>query len=300
MKALHGTWEFSPSWREVTLIIDKLWPLLGEGEPEEAHRALGGWDCKFLERLRYHDLLPLIFREVARRGLEKELPQAVVAELRSAYLLAFQVAARQEEEIHQVLRALARAGLEAIILKGADVRHRLYTDPAVRPMADLDLLIPRPGLRETTEILVHLGYLPLPEPRPGFTERFENELTFRPVPGKCLTVDLHFEELRSLGPVYRLPYPSLAARAQTLDLGGLEAKVLAPEHALIHHSLHTFADFSIFGPFPMPLIDLFLALSRLPLDWGFFLEETSPVPVPGAGLPHIAHNGFTAEGGNPV
>jgi hypothetical protein len=140
-------------------------------------------------------------------------------------------------------------------------------------MADLDLLIPRSKLREAGKILVQLNYLPLPEPRPGFAERFENEITFRPVPGKCLTVDLHFDELRSLGPVCRLPYARLAAKAQTLNLAGLEAKVLAPAHALIHLSLHSFKDFTVYGPFAIPLIDLFLALSRLPVDWGFFLEE---------------------------
>jgi hypothetical protein len=203
----------------------------------------------------------------------KELPRGILAELREAYLLAFQEAARQEAEIPPVLRALGKGGIEALILKGADVRHRLYDDPAVRPMTDLDLLIPRSKLREAEKILVQLNYLPLPEPRPGFVERFENEITFLPAPGKCLTVDLHFDELWSLGPVYRLPYARLAAKAQTLNLGGLEVKVLAPAHALIHLSLHSFNDFTIYGPVAIPLIDLFLALSRLPVDWGFFLEE---------------------------
>ena len=38
---------------------------------------------------------------------------------------------------------------------------------------------------------------------------------------------------------------------------------------------HTFQDFTIFGPFAIPLIDLFLALALLPVDWGFFLEESA-------------------------
>jgi hypothetical protein len=273
--ALHGTWEFSRAWREMAPIVANLLPLLRESTAEEVYRALREMDFSSLERLRGHLLLPLIYREVARRGLKKELPQAVVTELREAYLQAFQQSARQEAEIHRVLRALGRSGIEAIILKGAEVRHRLYADPAVRPMADMDLLICGSGRLEAEAILVQLGYMPLPEPRPGFTERFENELTFRPIPGKVLTVDLHFGELRALGPVYRLPYAPLAAKAQTLELDGLEAKVLAPEHALIHLSIHAFQDFSIFGPSAMQLIDLFLALSRLPVDWSFFLEESA-------------------------
>ena len=275
MQDLHATWESSRAWRDMALIMSSVLPWLGEGGAPAAHCAPGRLDFGSLDELRGHHLLPLIFRELARRGLEKELPPAVFAELRTAYLLAFQQAARQEAEIPPVLRALGRAGLEAIILKGAEVRHRLYSDPAVRPMADLDLLISRARLREAEEILVQMGYLPLPEPRPGFVERFENELTFCPTPGKCLRVDLHFGELRALGPFYRLPHARLAAWAQTLDLAGLEAKVLAPEHLLIHLSLHTFQDFTVFGPFAIPLIDLSLALTRLPMDWDFFLAESA-------------------------
>jgi len=211
MKGLHATWESSRAWRDMALVISNVLPWLGEGGAQAPHRAPGSLDFGSLDRLRGHHLLPLIFREVARRGLEKELPPTVFAELRRAYLLAFQTAARQEAEIPLVLRALGRAGLEAIILKGAEVRHRLYSDPAVSPMADLDLLISRARLREAEEILVQMGYLPLPEPRPGFVERFENEITLCPRPGKCLRADLHFGELRALGPVCRLPHSRLAA-----------------------------------------------------------------------------------------
>jgi hypothetical protein len=275
MKDLQANWESSRAWRDMALMIANLFPLLRGGGGEALHLALGGVNFSSLERLRSQHLLPLIFREAAGRGLEWELPPAVFVELRQAYFLPLQKAAGQEAEILQVLKVLNTRGLEAIVLKGADLRHRLYADPAVRPMADLDLLIDRTRLRDAKATLVHLGYLPLPEPRPGFAELFENEITFRPAPGKCLKIDLHFEELRALGPLYRLPYPSLAAHAQTLDLSGLGVKVLAPEHALIHLSIHAFQDFSIYGPFAMPLVDLFLVLARFPLNWDFFLEEAA-------------------------
>jgi hypothetical protein len=275
MKALQGTWVSSRAWREMVPIVANLLPVLGDCSAAEVRCALSGLDFNSLARLRSLLLLPLIYREVAQCGLKEELPQTVVKELREAYLLDFQRAALQGAEISEVLKALGRSGIEAIILKGADFRHRLYADPAVRPMSDLDLLIPRSGLRQAQAILVQLGYLPLPEPRPGFTECFENELTFRPIPGKGLTVDLHFEELRAFGALYRLPYPRLLARAQTLELYSLEAKVLAPEHTLIYLSLHDIQDFCISGPMAIPLIDFFLALLRLPVDWGFFLEETA-------------------------
>ena len=58
--------------------------------------------------------------------------------LRNDYVLALQAALQEEEEIKELLRALTKAGITPILLKGADLRLRVYGDPAVRPMADLE------------------------------------------------------------------------------------------------------------------------------------------------------------------
>ena len=46
-----------------------------------------------------------------------------------------------EDEIRQVFMALGRAGVKVILLKGGDFRLRLYKDPALRPMLDMDLIM---------------------------------------------------------------------------------------------------------------------------------------------------------------
>ena len=49
-----------------------------------------------------------------------------------------------EERRDRALSALADAGQSAIVLKGADWAFRVYPDPGMRPMVDIDLLAP-PG-----------------------------------------------------------------------------------------------------------------------------------------------------------
>jgi hypothetical protein len=97
-------------------------------------------------------------------------------------------------------------------------------------------------------------------------------MTFAPPPGGRLIVDLHWE-IRAVACYYRLPFDFLQSQSIFWDHKNLPVKVLTPEHALIHLSLHTFGD-SI-GAFPeaLPLLDLALVLTRLPLDWSRFLQE---------------------------
>jgi len=222
---------------------------------------------------RDHLLTPWLFREVARHGWERHLDSALWGELRADYTLALQAAMQQEKEALGVIQNLIEAGVEIILIKGADLRHRLYGDPAVRPMADIDLLVP-PGQLNPAEIaLARLGYALSPNchnPRPGFRERFRKELHFTPPSGLSLVVDVHWQ-IENVDDFYRLPYEGIRSRAVPQKFHGITVKVPSPEHTLILLLLHALDEFHSV----MQIIDLTLASSLLPIDWSFFLEEVA-------------------------
>jgi hypothetical protein len=224
-----------------------------------------------LAQLRRQRLTPYLYSLLMAAGRENSVSPAVLNCLEADYAWALKQNLDQQQETRKILKALNGAGIEAILLKGADLRLRLYPEAAARPMNDLDLLIGQKQYPEARRVLEHLGYRLSPfcaEPRPGFRERFENELFFNPPPGKSLGLDLHWE-IRSGAGYYRLPTQDLQARAQGLVWAGLPVKVLAPEHALMHLCLHLLED-----PYGLiPVLDLALLLRSLPVDWPFFLEE---------------------------
>jgi hypothetical protein len=59
-----------------------------------------------------------------------------------------------------ILAAFATAGLPVIPLKGIALVEACYADGGVRPMADIDLLLPPEKLAPATEIMARLGYEP--------------------------------------------------------------------------------------------------------------------------------------------
>jgi hypothetical protein len=224
-----------------------------------------------LSALRRHCLTPWLYRELMARGLKDGVAPSLLQKLQHDYALSLRQAHRQEGEAAQVLKALAAAGVALILLKGADLRRRLYGDAAARPMVDLDLLVAPPQVRTAQEVLGSRGYTLQPhclEPRPGFRRLFRNELHYNPPPGSTLMVDLHWE-LRGGRHFYRLPYATLAARALSWDYQGLPLRVLAPEHLVLHLSLHTLSEFKE----GLQVLDLALALTRLPLDWRQLLQD---------------------------
>jgi hypothetical protein len=66
--------------------------------------------------------------------------------------------ARALEELAQVLRALEVAGVLAIPMKGPTLAEQAYPEPALRPYADLDLLIEQADIAPTMRTLADLGY----------------------------------------------------------------------------------------------------------------------------------------------
>jgi hypothetical protein len=226
-----------------------------------------------LTKLRLHRLTPYLYTLITALGCENSVSPPILQWLEDDYALALQQTLRQQREVREILQALHRHGIQVILLKGADLRLRLYDDPAARPMADLDLLISKNQCAPARQVLESLGFSLSPfcaDPRPGFRQRFDHELFFMPPPGKKLGLDLHWEIWSEAG-YYRLPCPDLHRRAEPLLYDGLPVKVLAPEHALIHLCLHLLEH-----PYALiQVLDLALLIRRLPIKWPFFLAEAS-------------------------
>ena len=229
----------------------------------------------FLDTLIFHRLTALLYQTLTQFSREEvgDVPHLEV--LRRDYLGGMRLYRTQESETRRFVKVLADAGVEVILLKGADIRHRLYDDPVCRPMNDLDVLISPADLEVARTALEKQGYTLMPRDldlRPGFSARFGWVASFKPPAGGSLFADVHWG-IQEAGTFYRLPFGPLRARATTRDLDGVPALVLAPEHVIMHLCLHTFDELEN-APL-LKLSDLERALQRFPLDWDLFLDDAA-------------------------
>src|SRR5208337_508039 len=139
---------------------------------------------KLLGELREGRLTPLIYMQLLQRNQHQKLPPAFLRELSQDYASALKTAARQEQAAGQVIKSFHQAGIDFLLLKGADLRIRLYGDASLRPMSDLDLLISPRDISRVRSLLENLGFsLESTDKRPGFCLAFGKELHFLPPSG---------------------------------------------------------------------------------------------------------------------
>ncbi len=228
-------------WKAVwTLATGQSWPPAGPDGVEQ-----------FYEYANREMLLPLLM--VADR-----LPDAIAA-ARPRY--------RAIEAIYRKRYALSRAAIPEIqraigpnaflFLKGGDYRHRLYDRPELRPMTDLDLLVPRMDFALALARFAAAGY---PQKRGRHGAPFSPDHHEASV----MVGEVHVELHRSLAqrPRAAIDYDALWRRRERFEADGFAAWRLSHSDAILLQAYELAKD-----EFSSPLIryvDFFLLVQRQP------------------------------------
>jgi hypothetical protein len=119
----------------------------------------------------------------------------LTADLRQAFHLGYYRAVAESGLLHgelqRVLAALAPL-TTVVVLKGAALGPTIYPAAALRPLSDIDLLVPERDLAAATAALQALGYSKMPELTPGINRLVEYHTRLQGGPGGAVTVELHW------------------------------------------------------------------------------------------------------------
>jgi hypothetical protein len=173
----------------------------------------------------------------------------------------------------KTLNALVESDISVLALKGVVMAYTAYPDLSLRPMSDLDLLVP-PGEREKAlGILQLLGYQ-YPESvlathrdhhcsRLGPNQEFAPPLRLR---GSTVLLEVH-SQLECSEPLFPMSVREFWSRSILVDLKGLKVRTLCPEDFLFHLCLHQ-SRWHRFEKGLLPLVDLKMLLESRP-DWNW-------------------------------
>jgi hypothetical protein len=176
------------------------------------------------------------------------------------------------QELGKALQALQGNGIPALALKGIVLAYTAYPDLSLRPMSDVDLLVP-PGKREEAVLILRtLGYeYPEgvlarhrdPNRRLAQIKEFAPPLRLRASP---MLLEVH-GHLECSEPMFPMPLEEFWSRSILVDLKGLTVRTLCPEDFLFHLCLHQ-SCWHRFNKGLLPLVDLKLLLDSHP-DWNW-------------------------------
>jgi hypothetical protein len=182
-----------------------------------------------------HYLTPLLYWRLKENGSQACVPADVWERLRGAHFASAVRNMSLYGKLRKVLQRLRSSGMKVIVLKGAYLAEAVYGDDALRPMTDIDLLVPRAELARTQAILLDMG---VGQQQSENTEsRRRQILHLAQVTIRDLLVELHWTITLPIGPV-KVDSTGLWDRARPVMIAGVEVLALSPEDLLLHLCLH--------------------------------------------------------------
>lgn len=112
-----------------------------------------------------HGMAPLLYVHLKAAGVE--LPLSANRELLGLYVRHRHANQVRTRVLCDILAAYQAADIPVLVLKGAALSHLLYPGPGLRPMSDVDILVPQSEVWRAQRLLAELGF-DTPQP-PGHT-----------------------------------------------------------------------------------------------------------------------------------
>jgi hypothetical protein len=99
-------------------------------------------------------LLPLLFHNLKKLGIQ----HPVMTRLKGIYRYAWYKNHQLFFELSKILKSLHQAGVPTMVLKGAALTALVYQNLAIRPMYDMDILVPADSVEFTHRLLQKAGW----------------------------------------------------------------------------------------------------------------------------------------------
>lgn len=220
---------------EISLLLACLRPSAVGSQPTRGVSGSLDWE-RFLDLCSWHRVSGLVHEAMSPRGGPVEMPEWVSARLERRYERAARRAIRLNHELGRVLSALVDRGIEVVLLKGAALVHTVYADPALRPMGDLDLLVPEDRLDDAERVVLGLGYefFDSPEARALAREKHRHYPRLTKEEGRY-AVELHRHIVEKGSPL-NFDVAELWSSARPVPPDGSRLRVLSAEDQLVHLS----------------------------------------------------------------
>jgi hypothetical protein len=184
-----------------------------------------------------HGLGPLLYTHL--KATDSLAPVDVWREIKGLYLRHRHANQLRAEALKEILQAFEAASIQSLALKGIALAHLVYPEPGMRPMRDIDLLVPEPEIEKAAQTLIQLGYRSddqqarmLP---PG---HHHIPALGRQVEGMTLNVELHHRLYPEVHYYPSYSFLELSERSVPFQLNGLAARTLGYEDLLEHVYRH--------------------------------------------------------------
>lgn len=212
-----------------------------------------------------HGVAPLLHRALLLGGRLPQIPSAAVTKLAAERQITALDNLRNFSEFGRVARALQAHSIPMIALKGMHLADLVYRDISLRPMSDIDILVPFVQVDAAVEVLVSLGYLQNSKLASGY----DIGLT---APRLEILLELHWNLAAPSEPCTP-PIDEIWRTAVQARIADADVLVMTPEFLLLHVCAHL-AYHHLFALDFRALCDIDEIVHSTPqFDWEFLIDR---------------------------
>lgn|GEM_PF-3180967 len=222
---------------------------------------------------RQHYLAPILFYKVSSRDGQIN----VVEQLRQSAREAIVSYIAQDEARWQVNDALRAAEIPNVWIKGSVLAHTIYEQPELRPMADLDVLVPPERFEQARGILENMGYqhstdatITLP---PEFAAKKQRHILLKGGAGNQVSLELHWYLLTPMIlSVEQLDW--FWGQTHEIEIKGHTITTLKTEAHLLYLCAHAMLQHGAAHTRLIHYCDLHFLISRSDVDWSLVVDRS--------------------------
>jgi hypothetical protein len=261
------------------------------------------WE-KLVSKAQDEGLAPLMYWVLSKSGKFSSISESARNSLRRMYFGTWMYNQNIFKELEIMAHAFKQAEIPLVVLKGACFAQTIYPDIGLRPMGDLDVLVPDSSLTQAVKIAESLGYEEaVPEVNPGLRGFHKNEICLRKLSQQPILLELH-KALADESYIFAVPVDWFWDQTEPMDglypqvrFGNLlmfkpTVQVLyAASHAMLQHGvsetpLRSFYDLDRLIRFYSGRLDWDLLISQSKIfEWGSALDAALSKTVSYFGTP---------------
>ncbi|RLB14286.1 MAG: hypothetical protein DRG35_05615 [Deltaproteobacteria bacterium] len=186
----------------------------------------------------FHGTVPLIYHRLKSSNFKNHIPEEILENFKRGYYQNLFKNMVLFKELKELLEDLTTRGIKVMVLKGGFLAENIYHNIALRPMADLDLLVLEEELDTTEKSLMSLGYsLERMEYSRWWAKRFGGERTYVKKSNLLIPLDVHWNISKFIwGGIKK--EQDLWNNAQSTKIAGINTLSMSIEDMIFHISTH--------------------------------------------------------------
>ena len=222
-------------------------------------------------------LAPLLYWTLHARGWPEALPESTRQRLTEAYYASEAHNALLFTELAQFLPGLKQQGLTAVLLKGASLAPALYPASGLRPMSDVDLLVPQSDHPRVTQLLQARGYHEEGHDQaPGLHDMSDYHVGLKGGPAGRVIIELHWGLVSSQQAWYAAPIAWFWQHTEPWQ-GDDSVRQLTPVAHLVYLSAHALLQHGASQSLLIWFYDLHLLAQSGWIDWDELVAQVAPL-----------------------